>query len=183
MSWLSSIIKKAAPIVATVSPEPISRGVATALSVQYANQEASYQKKLAEERRKEQKPMEFFGNQSPSAGAVNVPPYRLSTQQAGNTGFFSGVGDFFRGAGEVVSSAFSSGIPQLFGVGRPRGVTQQPAITSVTNVGAQESQGSGSIQAGMGGLLPSLVSGARTLIKSPLGQVAFGTGVGGAISF
>ena len=30
--------------------------------------------------------------------------------------------------------------------------------------------------------MPSLVTGARSLIKSPLGQVAFGTGVGGALS-
>ena len=105
-----------------------------------------------------------------------------TTQQAGMGGFFGGVSDFFKGAGEVVSSAFGSGLPQLFGVGRPRGIGQQPAITTVTNVGAQESQGSGSIQAGMGGLLPSLVSGARSLIKSPVGQLLTGTGVGTAIS-
>ena len=66
---------------------------------------------------------------------------------------------------------FSSGIPQLFGVNRPRGVAQQPAITTVTNVGAQESQGSGSIQAGMGVALPSIIGGARSLLKSPLGQL------------
>jgi len=105
-----------------------------------------------------------------------------TTQQAGMGGFFGGVSDFFKGAGEVIGSAFGSGLPQLFGVNRPRSVGQQPAITTVTNVGAQESQGSGSIQAGVGGLVPSLVSGARSLIKSPLGQVAFGTGVGGALS-
>ena len=57
-----------------------------------------------------------------------------------------------------------------------------PIFTTVTNVGAQESQGSGSIQAGMGSLLPSLVSGARGLIKSPVGQLLTGTGIGSAIS-
>ena len=77
--------------------------------------------------------MELFNNQSPSIGAVQVPPYRPATQQAGQGGFFGGVTDFFKGAGEVISSAFGSGIPQLLGVGRPRGVGQQPAITSVTN--------------------------------------------------
>jgi len=127
--------------------------------------------------------MEIFGSQSPSVGAVNVPPYRPSTQQAGQSGFVSGVTDFFKGAGEVISSAFGSGIPQLLGVGRPRGVAQQPAITSVTNVGAQESQGSGSIQAGMGSLLPTVIGAGRQILKSPFGQIGIGTGAGAAISF
>ena len=39
MSWLSSIIKQAAPIVATVSPDPVTKAVATGLSVQYEKQD------------------------------------------------------------------------------------------------------------------------------------------------
>ena len=183
MSWLSNIIKQAAPVVASVSPDPITKAVATGLSIQYQQQDINYQRKLAEKQQQERKKMEFMGNQTPNVGAVQVPPYRPATQQAGQGGFFSGVSDFFRGAGEVVSSAFGSGIPQLFGVGRPRGVGQQPAITSVTNIGAQESQGSGSIQAGMGSLLPTVVGAARGLLKSPLGQIGIGTGAGAAISF
>ena len=96
--------------------------------------------------------------------------------------FFSTVRSGLREFGGFVGDAFSSGIPQLFGINRPRGVGQQPAITTVTNVGAQESQGSGSIQAGMGALLPSVVGGARSLLKSPLGQLALGTGTGVALS-
>ena len=96
--------------------------------------------------------------------------------------FFSTVRSGLREFGGFVGDAFSSGIPQLFGLNRPRGVGQQPAITTVTNVGAQESQGSGSIQAGMGALLPSVVGGARSLLKSPLGQLALGTGTGVALS-
>lgn len=113
----------------------------------------------------------------------NVTTSNTTTQSAGNRGFFGNVSDFFSGAGEVVRSAFSSGIPQLFGVGRPRGVGQQPAITSVTNVGAQESQGSGSIQAGFGSLLPQVVGAARGLIKSPIGQIGLGGAAGTALSF
>ena len=121
----------------------------------------------------------YGGNFDPVSG-TGIPS--TTTQQAGMGGFFGGVPDFFKGAGEVIGSAFSSGIPQLLGVNRPRGVGQQPAITTVTNVGAQESQGSGSIQAGMGSLLPGLVSGARSLIKSPVGQLLTGTGIGTAVS-
>ena len=105
----------------------------------------------------------------------------IGTQSSGE-GFFSTVRSGLREFGGLVGDAFSSGIPQLFGINRPRGVGQQPAITTVTNVGAQESQGSGSIQAGMGFALPSVISGARSLLKSPLGQLTLGTGVGSAIS-
>ena len=140
-------------------------------------------KKQQEEQAKEIQKMEMFSNQAPSVGAVQVPPYRPSTASAGSGGFVSGVTDFFKGAGEVISSAFGSGLPQLFGANRPAGVAQQPAITSVTNVGAQESQGSGSIQAGMGGLLPTVLGGARQLLKSPFGQLGIGTAAGGALSF
>lgn len=182
MSWLSSIIKQAAPIVATVSPDPVTKAVATGLSVQYGKQEASYQRKLAEEKAREREKMmqNYPGGFDPVTGQMISQP--TTTQQAGMGGFFGGVSDFFKGAGEVIGSAFGSGLPQLFGVSRPRGVGQQPAITTVTNVGAQESQGSGSIQAGVGGLLPTLVSGARGLLKSPLGQLVTGTGAGFGIS-
>jgi len=182
MSWLSNILKQAAPIVATVSPDPITKGIATAASMQYAKQDLSYQRKLAEEQQRERnkRMLNFPGGFDPVTGQMTRPS--TTTQQAGMGGFFGGVSDFFKGAGEVISGAFNSGLPQLFGVGRPRGVGQQPAITTVTNVGAQESQGSGSIEAGMGGLIPGLVSGARSLIKSPFGQLLTGTGVGTAIS-
>ena len=182
MSWLSSIIKQAAPIVATVSSDPVTKAVATGLSVQYGKQDISYQRKLAEERRIEgEKRMAMnYGSGFDPVTGQGIPS--TTTSQAGQGGFFGGVKDFFSGAGEVIGSAFSSGIPQLLGFSRPRGVGQQPAITTVTNVGAQESQGSGSIQAGVGSLLPSLVTGARSLLKSPLGQTAIGTGVGLGIS-
>ena len=98
------------------------------------------------------------------------------------SGFFGTVRSGLQSVGGLVQDAFSSGIPQLLGFNRPQNVGQQPAITTVTNVGAQESQGSGSIQtAGMGGLLPSIVGGARSLLKSPLGQIALGGGAGLAL--
>ena len=165
---------------ATGGPAGAFAGTVGSLQAQSAEKKIKQQQQAQE---RDISGMELFNNQSPNIGAVQVPPYRPATQQAGQGGFFGGVSDFFKGAGEVITSAFGSGIPQLLGVGRPRGVGQQPAITSVTNVGAQESQGSGSIQAGMGSLLPTVVGAARGLLKSPLGQVGLGTGVGGALSF
>lgn len=115
-----------------------------------------------------------------------VDPYKdqlvVNSGNGNSGGFFDTVRSGLREVGGFVSDAFSSGIPQLFGVTRPRGVGQQPAITTVTNVGAQESQGSGSIQAGMGAALPSVLAAGRGLLKNPLGQLALGGGAAAALS-
>jgi len=99
----------------------------------------------------------------------------VGTQSSGG-GFFDTVRGGLREVGGFVSDVFGSGLPQLFGIQRPQGVTQQPALTTVTNIGAQESQGSGSIQAGAGSLLAPVLSGARNLLKTPQGQLALGGG-------
>ena len=77
-----------------------------------------------------------------------------------------------------MSDVFSTGVPQIFGVARPPSVPQQPAVTTITNLGAQKSQGSGSIQAGAGSLLAPVLTGARNLLKTPQGQLALGGGAG-----
>ena len=182
MSWLSSIVRDISEPVAKITsiiPNPIAQGVSQiAGGIAYQTEKRKVKEKL-EERSDN---MEIFGSNRVSGGVPNIPIYQPPVSTANSGGFFGGVSDFFKGAGDVISSAFGSGIPQLFGVGRPQGVTQQPAVTSVTNIGAQESQGSGSIQAGFGSALPSLVSGARSLLKTPLGQTAFGTAVGGGLA-
>tara|TARA_E500000081_G_scaffold112770_1_gene115277 strand:- start:340 stop:1215 length:876 start_codon:yes stop_codon:yes gene_type:complete len=101
-------------------------------------------------------------------------------------GFFDRLGNIGSSVGNTLLTGLENFIPSalnraVFG-NRPQSAAQGPAITTVTNVGAQESQGSGSIQAGMGSLVPSLLSGARSLLKSPAGQLAFGTAGGLAIS-
>lgn len=184
MSFLSNFIKKAAPVVATVAPfTPIGTAAAVVSTVQ-AQQDANYRRKLAEEQRRAAE-MEYFGNQGSSISTINANLARttpvLNTAPSGE-GFFSTVRSGLREFGGFVGDVFQSGIPQLLGVQRPAGVGQQPAVTTVTNVGAQESQGSGSIQAGMGGVLPSIIGGARSLLKTPLGQLGLGTAAGGAIS-
>ena len=178
MSFLSNIIKDVAPVVATVAPfVPGGQAVAAVAAAKAAaDQRAAikYQQELA--RSNVNMAAMYPSGFDPVTG--NLGSSNTTTQSAGNRGFVGTVTDFFSGAGEVVKSAFGSGIPQLLGFGRPRGVSQQPAITSVTNVGAQESQGSGSIQAGMGSLLPQVVGAARGLLKSPVGQILTGTGIG-----
>ena len=183
MSAFSKLIRNVSSKVAGITsiiPNPTAQIVELGASL-IAQDTQKKQIKQAQERASSS--MADFSDFATSRGSVVVPDYRPNNNvnRAGN--FFGGVTDFFSGAGEAVKSIFGSGIPQLLGVGRPRGVSQQPALTTVTNVGAQESQGSGSIQAGMGSLLPQVVGAARGLLKSPLGQVAFGTGVGTGLSF
>jgi len=178
MSFLSNLIKKAAPIVATVAPfTPIGTAAAITANVQ-AQQDRKYREKIAEQNRSKQ-PMEFFSGTGSSIPTIQQNLARttpaVSTASSGG-GFFDTVRGGLREVGGFVSDVFSSGVPQLFGVNRPMGVGQQPALTTITNVGAQESQGSGSIQAGAGALLPSILGGARSLLKTPAGQLALGTG-------
>ena len=103
-------------------------------------------------------------------------------------GFFERLGNLGSSVGNTLLTGLESAVPSvlnraIFGESRPRSAVQGPALTTVTNVGAQESQGSGSIQAGAGALLPQLLGGARSLLKSPAGQLALGTGAGAALSF
>ena len=178
MSFLSNLIKKAAPIVATVAPgTPIGTAAAITANVQ-AQQDYKYRQKLAEQKRSKAQ-MEYFGNSTSSIPTIQQNLARttpvVSTASSGG-GFFDTLRGGLREVGGFVSDVFSSGVPQLFGVQRPPSVGQQPALTTVTNIGAQESQGSGSIQAGAGSLLAPVIQGARGLLKSPAGQLALGGG-------
>ena len=178
---LSSIISRVIPAaIGYATGGPVGAFTATVSTEQAKSQQKKIETQQAIELQRSKNMAAMYPSGfDPVTG--NLGSSNTTTQSAGNRGFVGSVTDFFSGAGEVVKSAFGSGIPQLFGIGRPRGVSQQPAITSVTNVGAQESQGSGSIQAGMGSLLPQVVGAARGLLKSPVGQVLTGTGIGTAV--
>ena len=182
MSWLSSFQKKAAPYVAQYSPDPVTRAVATAYVANENRKQESYDRKIAEqeEEARRKKMAEIFGTGDVSS--VQRPMQATTTSQAGQGGFMSGVGEFFSSAGNFLGNVFGGSGGSIFGGGRPRGVAQQPAITTTTNIGAQESQGSGSIQAGFGQTIAPLLGIARNFLKGPVGTTALGTGAGFGIS-
>jgi len=181
---LSSIIDRVVPVaLGFATGGPVGATLAAASTEQQKAAERKQKQRYNQAVAERQKQMEFMGS---TGRSTFNDPYASqlvvnSGSAAPSSGFFSTIGSGLREAGGFIQDAFSSGIPQLFGLSRPQGVAQQPAITTVTNVGAQESQGSGSIQAGMGGLLPSVLGGARSLLKSPLGQIALGGGAGLAL--
>ena len=114
---------------------------------------------------------------------IDLIPKGLASNKSstGNSGFGSGFGNFLTEASTNILGplgTFGAGISSLFGLGnRPQNVSQQPAVTTVTNVGAQETQGSGTNEAFIGGF-PSLIGNLGKLIRSP---VVTGTGIGTAI--
>jgi hypothetical protein len=182
---LSSITSRIIPAaIGFATGGPIGAATAAMATESAKRQEKQIKRENAEFTRRAQE-MEYFGNSGSSISTINANLAAsrpvIGTASSGE-GFFSTLRSGLRETGGFISDVFSSGIPQLFGVNRPRGVGQQPAITTVTNVGAQESQGSGSIQAGMGALVPSIIGGARSLLKSPMGQLGLGTAVGGGLS-
>ena len=183
---VAKLLKKALPIaVGFATGGPVGAAAAAYTAETQENQASRVRKQIAREESRKAQEMEIFGPSQTSIPTIqaNLAATRpaIGTQSSGE-GFFSTVRSGLREFGGFVQDAFASGIPQLFGVNRPRGVGQQPAITTTTNLGAQESQGSGSIQAGMGVALPSIIGGARQLLKSPFGQLALGGGAGLALS-
>lgn len=181
---ISSIVSRIVPAaIGFATGGPVGSFTAVAATESAKRQEKIIKREQDRQRQEYEKMMDF-GMGTSSSRPTFVDPYAAQLKPnvgGGETGFLSTLRGGLREVGGFVGDVFSSGLPQLFGVNRPQGVGQQPAITTVTNVGAQESQGSGSIQAGMGGLLPSIVSGGRALLKSPLGQLALGGGAGFAL--
>ena len=182
---ISSIVSRiipAATAYVTSMGNPLAVA-ATVASTEAAKKEQKRAKRRANEQAAEYErinqmaidPSQMIGQRS---SFVASPPQQL--------GFFERLGGIASRTGDVLLSGLESAVPSvvnraIFG-SRPQSASQGPALTTITNVGAQESQGSGSIQAGMGALLPNILSGARSLLKSPLGQLTLGTGAAGALS-
>ena len=177
---ISSIVSRVIPAaIGFATGGPV--GAATAIYSTEA-QKMSVKRQEKQIQRENQRRQELMETSFGRGGSIPTIQANLAattpvvgTQSSGG-GFFDTVRGGLREVGGFVSDVFSSGIPQLFGVARPQGVAQQPALTTVTNIGAQESQGSGSIQAGAGALLTPALSAARNLLRTPQGQLALGGG-------
>lgn len=178
MSFLSNLIKKAAPIIAAVSPEPISRAAASAIAIGQQQQDANFQRKLAEQsQREEQKRMsEIFGSNSSGLSRIQAP-MSGGRIQTSNAGFGSSVGSFLSDFGSNIINPLSG----IFSSVRPFISQQsvgQPALPTLSNLGGQESQSSGVTQGFVGGL-PNVIGQAARFLRTPGGQI--GTGLVGGI--
>jgi hypothetical protein len=184
---ISSIVSRVIPAaVGFVTGGPVGAFTATVATEQAKKQEKQVKAQVNAYNARLQQAQETdmaFGD--PNVPGAFPTPRPASIAQPG---FFDRVSNVASNIGNTLLTGFESAVPGLinraiFGESRPQSASQGPALTTITNVGAQESQGSGSIQAGTGMLLPSLLSGARSLLKTPAGQLALGTGAGAALSF
>ena len=134
---LSSIVSRVIPAaVGFVTGGPVGAFTATVATEQQKSAEKQIKQQqaaLAQERNEQM--AEIFG--SGNVSSIQAPRIgSTTTSNAGmGGGFFDTVGGFFRDVGGLTRDVFSSGIPQLFGYARPQNVGQQPALTTVTNVG------------------------------------------------
>ena len=182
---LSSFISRVVPAtIGFAKGGPVGAVTAIAGTEQAKAQERKVKRDIARQQQAlSNKRREYMAMGS---GEFGTPGLNFTQTQPQQLGFFERLGNIGSNLGNTLLTGFETALPgvissKIFGV-RPGSSGQQPAITTVTNVGAQESQGSGSIEAGAGSLLPSLLAGARNLLKTPGGQLAFGPGTGLALS-
>ncbi len=178
MSFLSNLIKKAAPIVAAVSPEPFSKAAATAITIGQQQQEYKYQKKLAQQRQQGKTYHGIGGDMFiPSDISQGSTTAQRQIGQTTNAGFGSTFGSFLSDVGSNIVGPLSG----LFSQVRPFISQQsqgQPALPTRTNLGGQESQSSGVQEAFVGGI-PNILGQAARFLRTPGGQI--GTGLIGGI--
>ena len=176
MSFLSNLIKKAAPIVATVAPGTVVGTAAAVVSAGQAKQEQSYQRALQEEELAKQRKrvqMAYFDQRG--GGFTDTSLSQGSTQQSGFSSFLSDIStNYLRPGLDFLGEAGA-----LFRGGqRPQNVQQQPAITTITNLGSRETAQSGTNDAFIGGF-GNVLGQASKFLRSPTGSI--GTGLAGGI--
>jgi hypothetical protein len=182
MSFLSNLIKKVAPIVATVAPGTPVGTAAAVVTYGQAKQEQSYQRKLAEQRQKEEQrrvnAMEFDIR---GTGLRQGIDYYGMPQKQTQAGFGSSFGTFLSDVGSNIVSPLSN----IFSTVRPFISQQsvgQPALPTRTNLGGQESQSSGVTEGFVGGF-GNLAGQAARFLRTPAGSIGTGllTGIGGSM--
>ena len=141
MSIFSNIVKKAAPFVAAAAPgTPIGAAAAVKTVADQQAQQTFLIETAREQQRQRQRniEMEYFGNGSSiptmQANFARTTPV-VSTASSGG-GFLDTITSGLKSVGGFVSDVFNTGVPQILGVARPPSVRQQPALTTITNVGA-----------------------------------------------
>ena len=182
MSFLGRIANIAATVAPAVIAGPagyVAAAAAGTVAAGEAKKEAKKkQARLAQERETMlDQGLDAFGGQ----GRTITP--NTTTQNAGFFDRLSGFGsNILRGTGDILENVLPGVITgKILGTG-PIRTNTGPAVATTLNLGAQESSGSGTIQAGIGTGLGQLVNFGSRLLRSPQGQLGIGTAVGGALS-
>ena len=163
-----SFLGRIASIGAKVAPFILPPGAGTAASIALGTVAAGEAKQEFKKKQQAQaqetgimldQGLDAFGGRGPS---INTRP---ATQ---NAGFFDSLSAFGNRVGQGTLNLFENVLPgvitgKILGTDAVR-TSQQPAVATTLNVGARESSGSGTIQAGIGTGLGQLVNfGSRLL--------------------
>jgi len=179
MSLLSNIIKTVAPVVATVAPLTGPTGmVIGAVAGEKARSDA--RKKQREEaeiaaRTRRMQMAEIFG----TGNVSGIQPPMGSTANTGGSGF--SFRNFISDIGTNVIDPLANFFTVPNNNQRPRSSSNQPAVTTITNLGASETSGSGTLDAFVGGL-GNLIPSVGKFLKTPVGGLLGGGALGGAVS-
>ena len=182
MSFLSNLIKKAAPVVAAVAPGTPIGTAAQVVTVAQQQQERKYQKKLAiDAQARQEKEMSRMLRDPQDARFSDFGTGTSRMSQPVRAGFGSSFGSFLGDVGSNILSPLTG----LFSQVRPFISQQsqgQPAIPTRTNLGGQESQSSGVTEGFVGGF-GNLAGQAARFLRTPGGQIGTGllTGIGGSM--
>ena len=185
---ISSLVSRVIPAtIGFVTGGPVGAFTAAAATENAKREEKRIERAINERNKQQQQLLESY-NMSIGLDAFGGAGRPINTQPIAQASFFDRLGGLASNVGNTLLTGLESAVPSvlnraIFGESRPRSAAQGPALTTVTNIGAQESQGSGSIQAGAGALLPSVFGAARNLLKTPQGQLALGGGAALATSF
>jgi hypothetical protein len=182
MSFLGRVASIASTVLPAVIAGPagyVAAAAAGTVAAGEAKKEAKKkQQNLAQENRiMLDQGLDAFGGRGPT---INTRP---STQ---NAGFFDSLSAFGNRIGTGTLNLFEQVLPgvitgKILGTDAVRNA-QQPAVATTLNVGARESSGSGTIQAGIGSGIGQLIGTAGRLLRTPTGQIGLGTAIGGATS-
>ena len=182
MSFLGRIASIATTVLPAVIAGPAGYVAAAAAGTVAAGEAKKEAKKkqtaLAQER--EAQMSEIFGS-----GSLNTLQPNVSVQPQ-RAGFFDSLSAFGSRVGTGTLNVLENVLPGVLTskiLGQPVSRTNQgPAVATTLNLGAQESSGSGTIQAGMGAGIGNLIGIGSRLLRSPGGQLGLGTAVGGGLS-
>lgn len=179
---LSSIINRVVPTaIGFVTGGPVGATAGFVGAEKALNEQKKVERQINEDLNRRREQERFFN-------MLYTGPRDITSTNSSNmnSGFGSGFGNFLTEASTNILAplgTFASGIGSLLGFGRrPQNVNQQPAVTTITNLGAQETQGSGTQEAFIGGL-PNLIGTAGRFLRTPGGiGSAIGTAIGGGLS-
>ena len=181
-----SFLGRVASIGAKIAPFILPPGAGTAASLALGTVAAGEAKQ--EFKKKQQAQAQEIGTMlDQGLDAFGGRGTTINTMPATkNAGFFDSLSAFGSRVGTGTLNLFENVLPgvitsKILGSDVAR-TAQQPAVATTLNVGARESSGSGTIQAGLGTAIPQLVNFGSRLLRNPAGQIGIGTGLGGALS-